>query len=50
MRIGFIGLGMMGKGMVANLQKAGFDLVLHDLRRAAAEPFISNGATWADSP
>jgi len=26
MRVGFIGLGMMGKGMAANLQKAGFGL------------------------
>ncbi|HTW52300.1 MAG TPA: NAD(P)-dependent oxidoreductase [Stellaceae bacterium] len=50
MKVGFIGLGMMGKGMAANLQKAGHQLVVHDLRRAAAEPYIANGATWADSP
>lgn len=50
MKIGFIGLGMMGKGMAANLQKAGHDLVVHDLRRAAAEPFLAKGAVWADSP
>jgi 3-hydroxyisobutyrate dehydrogenase-like beta-hydroxyacid dehydrogenase len=50
MKIGFIGLGMMGKGMAANLQKAGHDLVVHDLRRAAAEPFLASGAAWADSP
>ena len=50
MKVGFIGLGMMGKGMAANLQKAGHQLVVHDLRRAAAEPFIANGAIWADSP
>jgi 3-hydroxyisobutyrate dehydrogenase-like beta-hydroxyacid dehydrogenase len=50
MKIGFIGLGMMGKGMAANLQKAGHDLVVHDLRRAAAEPFLVKGAVWADSP
>jgi 3-hydroxyisobutyrate dehydrogenase len=50
MKVGFIGLGMMGKGMAANLQKAGHQLVVHDLRRAAAEPFIANGAVWADSP
>src|SRR6267142_1573178 len=37
MRVGFIGLGMMGKGMAANLQKAGHDLVVHDLSRAAVE-------------
>jgi 3-hydroxyisobutyrate dehydrogenase-like beta-hydroxyacid dehydrogenase len=50
MRVGFIGLGMMGKGMAANLQKAGHELVVHDLSRAAAEPFLSKGAVWANSP
>src|SRR5437899_1102293 len=44
MRVGFIGLGMMGKGMAANLQKAGHELVVHDLSRAAAEPFLAIGA------
>ncbi len=50
MKIGFIGLGMMGSGMAANLQKAGHELVVHDLRRAAAEPYFAKGAQWADSP
>src|SRR5437899_11119480 len=50
MRVGFIGLGMMGKGMAANLQKAGHELVVHDLSRAAAEPFLASGAIWANSP
>jgi 3-hydroxyisobutyrate dehydrogenase len=50
MKVGFIGLGMMGKGMAANLQNAGHQLIVHDLRRAAAEPYLANGATWADSP
>src|SRR5258707_9110580 len=50
MKIGFIGLGMMGSGMAANLQKAGHDLVVHDLRRAAAEPYLAAGAAWADNP
>ncbi|MBV9199833.1 MAG: NAD(P)-binding domain-containing protein, partial [Alphaproteobacteria bacterium] len=50
MRVGFIGLGMMGKGMAANLQKAGHDLVVYDLSRAAAEPFLAKGAVWAGSP
>jgi 3-hydroxyisobutyrate dehydrogenase-like beta-hydroxyacid dehydrogenase len=48
MRVGFIGLGMMGKGMAANLQKAGHQLVVHDLSRAAAEPFLAKGAVWAN--
>ena len=50
MKVGFIGLGMMGKGMAANLQKAGHRLIVHDIRRAAAEPYLANGAAWADSP
>jgi 3-hydroxyisobutyrate dehydrogenase len=50
MRIGFIGLGMMGHHMVANLQNAGHDLVVHDVRRAAGEAALSRGARWAETP
>ena len=50
MKIGFIGLGMMGSGMAANLQKGGHELVVHDLRRAVAEPALGAGAVWADTP
>ncbi len=50
MRVGFIGLGTMGAGMAANLRKAGHALVVHDVRRAAAEPFLADGAVWADTP
>src|SRR5271155_3867490 len=50
MRVGFIGLGMMGKGMAANVQKAGLQLAVHDRSRAAAEPFLAKGAIWANSP
>ena len=50
MRIGFIGLGTMGASMAANLQKGGYDLVVHDLRRASADRHVAAGATWAGSP
>ncbi len=50
MRVGFIGLGMMGSHMVANLQKAGHDLVIHDVRREAGEPALKRGARWAETP
>jgi 3-hydroxyisobutyrate dehydrogenase len=50
MKVGFIGLGTMGASMAANLQKAGHQLVVHDIRRAAAERHLAAGATWADSP
>src|SRR4051794_25235517 len=50
MKVGFIGLGTMGARMAANLQKAGYELVVHDIRRAAAERHMAAGAVWADSP
>jgi 3-hydroxyisobutyrate dehydrogenase-like beta-hydroxyacid dehydrogenase len=50
MRVGFIGLGTMGAFMAANLRRAGHALVVHDIRRAAAEPLLADGATWADTP
>ena len=50
MKIGFIGLGTMGAGMAANLQKAEHELVVHDLNRQMAGPHLAHGATWADSP
>jgi 3-hydroxyisobutyrate dehydrogenase len=36
--------------MAANLQKAGYQLIVHDARRAAADPYIATGGAWADSP
>ncbi len=50
MQVGFIGLGTMGASMAANLQKAGHQLIVHDLRRAAAAPHIAAGAVWASTP
>lgn len=50
MRIGFVGLGMMGSRMVANLQKAGHDLVIYDVHREAGEPALKRGARWAETP
>ncbi|MFN8557265.1 MAG: NAD(P)-dependent oxidoreductase [Dehalococcoidia bacterium] len=50
MKIGFVGLGTMGTHMAFNLQKAGHDLKVHDLRRESAERHLEAGATWADSP
>ncbi len=47
MKVGFIGLGTMGGSMALNLRKAGFDLVVHDVRADAAKPQLAAGATWA---
>jgi len=49
MQVGFIGLGTMGAKMAASLQKAGYRLVVHDLRRDAATPHLAAGAVWADT-
>jgi len=50
MQIGFIGLGMMGAGMASNMQKAGHQLIVHDLSRQAASRHLADGAVWAESP
>lgn len=46
MKIGFIGLGAMGQHMASNLQLAGHELQVHDLRPEAVLP----GTRWAASP
>lgn len=50
MKVGFIGLGTMGASMAANLQRAQHKIVVHDVRREAAETHVGNGAVWAASP
>ena len=50
MQVGFIGLGTMGARMAANLQHAGYKLVVNDLRKDAAAPHLGAGAIWADTP
>jgi len=47
--IGFIGLGAMGKGMAANCQKKGFQLVVSDIRPEPVAELVSLGAREADS-
>jgi 2-hydroxy-3-oxopropionate reductase len=49
-RIGFIGLGVMGKPMARNLLNRGFSLVVHNRSRAAVDELASLGATPASSP
>src|ERR1044072_4288125 len=48
--VGFVGLGTMGARMAANLQKAGYKLVVHDLHRQSASHHLQAGATWAETP
>ena len=49
MRVGFIGLGMMGKNAAANLRRKGFALTVHDLRPEAVAGLVAQGATAAGS-
>jgi 3-hydroxyisobutyrate dehydrogenase-like beta-hydroxyacid dehydrogenase len=49
-KIGFIGLGMMGKPMAQRLIDAGYDVVVHNKTKAKADDLIRQGAKWADNP
>jgi 3-hydroxyisobutyrate dehydrogenase-like beta-hydroxyacid dehydrogenase len=48
--VGFVGLGTMGGRMAANVQRAGFKLIVHDLHRQSASHHLADGAVWAASP
>ena len=50
MKIGFIGLGIMGKPMARNLIKAGHDLVVSSHNEAAAAELVELGASTAGTP
>ena len=50
MKIGFIGMGIMGSRMAANLQKKGYELVVYNRTKQKAEALIANGALWASTP
>lgn len=49
-RIGFIGLGIMGRGMAHNLLQAGFPLRVWNRTASRMEPFVAAGAEAGDSP
>jgi len=48
--LGFIGTGGMGSAMAANLIKAGYPLVVNDLRREATRSLENRGAAYRESP
>jgi 3-hydroxyisobutyrate dehydrogenase/glyoxylate/succinic semialdehyde reductase len=50
MKIGFIGLGIMGSRMATNLQKQGYSLVVFNRTRAKAETLLGPCGTFSDSP
>src|SRR5919204_5348529 len=49
-KIGFIGLGIMGRPMAHNLISAGHELVVNSRHRAHLDEFTDRGAQWADRP
>ena len=48
-KIGFIGVGIMGKHMVRNLMKANFEVTIYSRTKAKCEDIIAEGAVWADT-
>jgi hypothetical protein len=47
MKVGFVGLGIMGRPMAKNLVKAGYELVVFDFNKAAVDDLVSCGAAAA---
>jgi len=50
MKVGFIGVGSIGNPMAKQLLNSGFDVIVNDINRNAADSLIRSGATWADNP
>lgn len=50
MRVGMIGLGVMGLPMAGNLMRAGFQVAVHARRSASAASLLAGGAVFCDSP
>ena len=50
LKVGFIGLGIMGSRMAANLQAHGYKLIVFNRTRDKAEALLRGGATWGTKP
>lgn len=50
LRVGYIGLGLMGKSIARNILKAGFAVVVHNRSRGAVDELVAEGATAANTP
>lgn len=50
MKAGFIGLGIMGSRMAANLLKHGHEVVVFNRSKDKALPLLDRGASWAETP
>ena len=49
MKIGFIGIGVMGGSMALNLMKKGFEVSVYTRTKAKAEGVVAAGAQWCDT-
>ena len=50
LKIGYIGLGIMGKPMARNIMKAGYEMVVHNRSRQSVKELVEEGAIAAHSP
>ena len=50
LKVGYIGLGLMGKSIARNIIKAGFPLVVHNRSRASVDELVNEGAVAASTP
>lgn len=50
LKVGYIGLGLMGKSIAHNILKAGFPMIVHNRSRAAMDELVAAGAIHASSP
>lgn len=50
MKIGFIGTGVMGSGIINNLLQANYEVYVYNRTKAHAQTVIDHGAIWQDSP
>jgi 3-hydroxyisobutyrate dehydrogenase len=50
MRVGFVGVGFMGRHMARNVLNGGHEMKVYDVNREAADEVLSLGAAWVNSP
>lgn len=50
MKLGFIGTGVMGSAVVRHLLEAGHEVAVYNRTKAKADPLVTEGAVWADTP
>jgi 3-hydroxyisobutyrate dehydrogenase len=49
MKVGMIGVGIMGQPMARNLARAGYEVFVHSRTRRCVEPLLADGMIWCDS-